>query len=171
MTLLGREYKNFSLPLCSVFQPRLLNGQLCYSVDVNKVSGLDAFEQGPNNGLTLFIDYNDERMIDINDGFGKKGTKFKTNIHDHHQYQKVKIYMNTLKPFIGYGPGNYEMSAIKIMDTTEDFVSLPEDVRGCQMQYTTMNCQLEDYMQQAAEICRCSPISLLSMVRNMTVSN
>ena len=102
MTVLGRMDANFSLPVCSVFQPRVLHGQLCYAVDVNKVPGVDTFKQGPNNGLTLFIDYNDERMIDIDDGFRKKRIPFETNIHEQHQNKKVKIYINTLEPFNGH---------------------------------------------------------------------
>ena len=64
MRVLGRRHDNFSLPVCSVFQPRVLAGQLCYFVDLNNITGV--VRQGPTHGLTLFVDYNTELMVGTN---------------------------------------------------------------------------------------------------------
>ena len=45
----------------------------------------------------------------------------------------VKIHINTLEAFNGHGAGNYELSSMKVMTTTHDFLALSEDERGCQI--------------------------------------
>ena len=168
MAALGEERENFSLPLCSVFQPRVLAGQMCYFVDLSNVSRAKGVRQGPAHGLTLFIDYNDERMVDIDKEVEEQAEAF-GNIHEQQENKEVKIHIDTLEPFIGHGGGNYEMSSIKVMATTDDFLALSEDVRGCQIRYDTLACHLEKYQEQA-EYCACHPITLCGMLYNSTVS-
>lgn len=58
---MGVKVDQFYSPVCSSFEARVLNDQLCYEVDPNKFT--DA--KGPisdSNGLTLFIDTNHERQ-------------------------------------------------------------------------------------------------------------
>ena len=52
---------NFSGRVCDGFTPIEYEGQLCYSIDINKVSKNTQFGKGESNAFTLMIDYNLER--------------------------------------------------------------------------------------------------------------
>ena len=65
MSMIGEKVDQFTVPVCNIFKPRILNDQLCYEVDPNK------FIQREKNGrtilhLSLFIDYNIERQFSRN---------------------------------------------------------------------------------------------------------
>ena len=167
MTVLSQMRENLSFPLCSAFQPRVLDGQVCYFVDLNTAMGDRTVRQGPAHGLTLFVDYNEERMVGR---VTNEQEEAFPNLKEQTEDKELKIHINTLEPFIGYGSGNYEMSSIKMMETTAGFLALSEDVRGCQNRYSTLECQLEKYREEA-ESCGCQPFSLLGLFENVTVSS
>ena len=47
-----------AFPLCSSFIPTMLEGQLCYKLNLNMTSG-----QGKRNELMLILDYNEDRSL------------------------------------------------------------------------------------------------------------
>ena len=49
---------NITFPLCSSFLPTILEGQLCYKLNLNMTSG-----QRKKNELMLILDYNEERSL------------------------------------------------------------------------------------------------------------
>ena len=53
----------FSLPMCDVFQPKLLDGELCYQLNMRDIKA--DINQGPLGGLKLVLDYNEERNINV----------------------------------------------------------------------------------------------------------
>ena len=63
MSLMGTKINQFSMPVCTSFEAKILHDKLCYQVDVDKykrqasAKGLTKFE------LTLLIDSNKERFI------------------------------------------------------------------------------------------------------------
>ena len=57
MTLMGRFNKEFNMTVCDKFTPTVLDGRLCYKVDVNTLE-----EKGYEQSLTIVLDYNDDRM-------------------------------------------------------------------------------------------------------------
>ena len=61
--LQGVKIKNFSQPVCTAFHPRVFEGQVCYSVDINKIEPAPVFGSGVDKGLELIIDFNQERSI------------------------------------------------------------------------------------------------------------
>ena len=62
MSIMGETIDNFEFPVCNKFRPRILSGQLCYYVDVNKF--MDQIEEEKlKNGLILLIDPNQGRML------------------------------------------------------------------------------------------------------------
>ena len=54
---------NISFPICTSFKPTLLEGQLCYGLQVNVTSG-----EGKQNGLTLLLDYQEDLSLHISTG-------------------------------------------------------------------------------------------------------
>ena len=72
----------FDVPVCNSFQAKVLNDQLCYEVDPNQYtskesSSAEEIKQRFKQGLTLYIDTNDDRQTT------SKNTEF-------------MIYINTL---------------------------------------------------------------------------
>ena len=78
MSVVGSTVEGFSLPVCKIFQPRDLEGQICFSTNLSSIEKLPSPDQGSNkgriqelmlshpffcSGLTLAIDYNSERGI------------------------------------------------------------------------------------------------------------
>ena len=80
------------------------------------------------------IDNNDEKMFSRDKKKSAESRNFEDNIFvDRSQStDDFKIYLNTIEPFTGYGGGYYELSDIKALDTTNDFIKLSEEVRKCQ---------------------------------------
>ena len=67
MSTMGVEIEHFDVPVCNSFQAKVLNDQLCYEVDPNKYTYKDyltanEFKQAIKQGLTLYIDTNDDRQ-------------------------------------------------------------------------------------------------------------
>ena len=57
-SLLGQERPGLdNLTICDKFQPTILEGQLCYSLDVVKYKSGNT-EAGKRNGLFILVDYN-----------------------------------------------------------------------------------------------------------------
>ena len=169
MTVLSKHRTNFSFPLCSSFRPRLLDGQLCYFIDLDNVTKQKPTSQGPAHGLTLFLDYNQERMLGGNTDVAREDDLV-VNLNKRHEETKeeAKIHIDTLEPFIGHGGGNYELSAIKVLSATDSFLSLPESVRGCQTEYSLLECQLQQY-RLLVTYCDCVPFTLPGLFHNITV--
>ena len=58
----GVNIDQFSIPVCNCFKPKILDDQLCYEVDPNRY--IDVTVPGAYfQGITLVIDYNEERKI------------------------------------------------------------------------------------------------------------
>ena len=169
MDLLGKQADNFSLPICNAFKPRVLDGQTCYYVDLADIAKDRDIRQGEDHGLVLFIDANDERMVDVGDEGDEINQVFEANIHAADDKNDVKIYISTLEPFTGYGSGDYELSSVKEIATTVDYLSLPESVRGCQARYSTLECR-EEQDRVKEDMCGCLPFSLSSLLGNSSVS-
>ena len=62
MLAMGEKIEQFSLPVCTKFVPVILEGQLCYQVDVNNIKIKDGKTAAK---LTFLIDYNEDRNTNI----------------------------------------------------------------------------------------------------------
>ena len=120
-----------TFPLCSSFLPTLLDGQLCYKLTLNKKSG-----QGEKSALVLLIDHNDDRSINISPKDKSQTRSSKTRLNYDNKFERkeresVKIHLNTLSPFNGFGGGQYWMSAVKKMTPKRDFLGMDFRERNC----------------------------------------
>ena len=52
------------MTVCDKFTPTVLDGRLCYKVDVNSFVTEEGVKTGPGNGLTFVMDYNEDRMME-----------------------------------------------------------------------------------------------------------
>ena len=63
MSLMGTKISQFSMPVCTSFEAKVLYDQLCYQVDVDKYKRKAGVKEITNVELTLLIDSNKERFI------------------------------------------------------------------------------------------------------------
>ena len=146
---------NISFPICTAFKPTILEGQLCYKIQVNASSG-----QGMKNGLSLLLDYQDELSLQAfphpKEEKSKKvieNLNFDTDRNIHREVAKVHI--NTLSSFIGFGGGSYQMTAVKRMTATDDFIRMPLKERNCEVELYE-NCRARKLLEE----CNCIPLEM-----------
>ena len=90
---------NLKIPVCDSFQPRLLNDQLCYEIDLHNITN----DKNPSvedikSGFVFVMDYNEDRegiskdnsTIDEEDGFVKM---LKEQVHDEND---ATIHLDTM---------------------------------------------------------------------------
>ena len=85
---MGVKVNQFYSPVCSSFEARVLNDQLCYEVDPNRFK--DARDSiSDSNGLTLFIDTNHERQYPKINMLKGKSLLFKVAVN--YKLNKIKM--------------------------------------------------------------------------------
>ena len=113
--------------------------------------------QGEKSALVLLIDHNEDRSINISPK-GKSLTRSSKNLlnydnkFERKQRESVKIHINTLSPFDGFGGGQYWMAAVKKMTSKKGFLG---------MNFRDRNCVTEPYEECTAkklvQDCGCVP--------------
>ena len=106
LSRVGQKVSEFDLPVCNSFRKTLLRGQLCYSLDVNQLRREQFSSQQFRLGLTLLLDYNEDRMIshEMHTGSGsglqdQSENNLVKNIVDFEELQKAYINIDTLSMF------------------------------------------------------------------------
>ena len=67
MSSVGTKIKEFSVPICTAFEPTVLYDQLCYEIDLEKFK--DPFDIADNQlkkGFVFIMDYNEDRQVSNN---------------------------------------------------------------------------------------------------------
>ena len=144
---LGGEGATDNLTFCNKFEPAVVDGQLCYSLDTAKF-GKKPTKTGKSNGLFLLLDPNPYQTNPV----GRK---------ERHKHQLFKVYIHTLAQFTAFGPGAYSMSALKSMTGTEGFKQLPDEQKSCSV-HNRQKCQSLKFLKQVKKSCSCVPWPLTS---------
>ena len=63
---IGKKIKEFSIPVCNIFKPKHYFDQLCYETDLQNLKNSRKLEKQLKYGLTLVLDYNEKRQINLN---------------------------------------------------------------------------------------------------------
>ena len=148
-----------TFPLCSSFLPTILEGQLCYKLDLKKNSG-----QGKKNQLLLVLDYNEDRSIQTGfstnedvavDMASSKNTMDLDSSKGGLQGVSTKVQINILSPYVHFGGGTFKMTDVKKMTASEDFLG---------MSHTERKCDIELYedcrTRKLFEDCNCAPLEV-----------
>ena len=146
MTELGRKIPEFALPVCTSFTRTFIEGQLCYELEVNKFFNEPRSEQKLRRGLTLILDYNEDRNLVRIRG---KEMEIKQNLVDNivsfEESQKALIYIKTISkrgtlrstyysyflysaPIKMYGEGHYAIGVAKALEATQSFLRLALEI-------------------------------------------
>ena len=147
---------NRSFMACSHFEQTILDGQLCYSIDIGKAAKSNS-GAGRGNGLLLVIDPVNPEQKD-NYKTPKSNDLTTLNIEQTHiDTQGIKIYINTLEKFETFNIGSFAMQSLKKMTGTEAF--LKNKNKDCSVE-TFENCQARRYLEEVTKHCGCVPWSL-----------
>ena len=146
---------NISLPLCSSFQPKILEGQLCYEINVNQTSG-----KGKRNELMILLDYQEdlsihqyveeEGEIDL-----RIGTTLNLETNLDVQKKEAKIQIRELSSTKEFGGGIYKISDIKQMTATSAFLNMPMGEKQCTV-HSFEDCKTKELLRK----CNCVPLEL-----------
>ena len=60
---LGQYIDAFEVPVCNVFQTEIWNDKLCFEMDLNLLKDENDIESQLINGITLVLDFNEERQF------------------------------------------------------------------------------------------------------------
>ena len=61
MSVMGVKIDQFDVPFCNSFRPKIIQGQLCFTVDPNKYR--EKIDLKGELSLSLFINYNEDREL------------------------------------------------------------------------------------------------------------
>ena len=144
--LLGQERPELdNLTICDTFEPTILEGQLCYSLDIAKL-GAKRTNSGKLSGLFLLLDPNPYQLN--NTEWNVRGSETGD--------QSFQVFIHTLAQYSAHGPGSYLMSALKKMTGTESFKKLPDNQKKC-LVHNREQCQTQKYLDQVQRECKCTP--------------
>ena len=160
LSFAGQVTTNITFPVCSQFKPAVIDGQQCYQLDIGAFSNRKLTRRGKENGLLLILDINAEKGINVEQAQGDNDDHTSMDfLNDNKDAHSAKIYIDTLDHFFGKGPGNYEMTALKKITGTPNFLMLPEADKGCQMEKYE-ECMNKQYVEMGKQICGCVPFAL-----------
>ena len=93
--ILGAKFEKFDVPVCNIFKPRIYFDQICYETDIQEFKESNnekILENQLEMGLTLVLDYNEERQITYNGNISLKDVQKSL----YHLDKSVSIYLDTI---------------------------------------------------------------------------
>ena len=179
---LAEKVSEFDLAVCNSFRKTLLKGQLCYTLDVNQLRREKFTSEDFSLGLTLLLDYNEDRMISDNtytrSGSGQRDVaenNLVKNIVDFEELHKAYINIDTLSmlkehlflthidflaPIELYGEGHYALGNVKEIKVTSSYLNMDRAVTGCQNVESLVHCNNRKFRDQLQSTCNCFPPNL-----------
>ena len=132
------QVDNFSVPVCTGFQKKIFEGQICYSFNLTQFQE-SKVNKGRENALKLIVDVNSERESLL--------------IPPRPIDDPIKIHINTIKSFTAYGGGQYVITSVKQMSSSKDFDNFPDDMKKCQNKETIEECSNRKLIVEGVEQC------------------
>ena len=96
MTTMGIKIDQFKVPVCNVFQAKILNDQLCYEVDLDKLLDKNDINNYLRLGFLFFLDFNEDRQVVFNKDFKEEKFGFTRRLDESNQDDHAFIYLNTI---------------------------------------------------------------------------
>ena len=143
---LGSTRPGVNFTICDLFQPKLVDNHICYSLNPQKTK---KWKTKPNrgNGLLLVIDPgvslvehmagSDDKPQNDSDAFGG-------------------IFIHTLSHFHDYRAGTYNLQSLKKMTGTAQFLGLPNNQKECQTEMYE-ECVERRFKENVLKTCGCVP--------------
>ena len=94
MSALGVLSELYELPICDSFKAKVKIDQLCYEVDLE---GKGYSKMDLKSGLVFFLDYNEDRQLNLWDTLnGDQHGNFLNKVDESHDDEKSYIYLDTI---------------------------------------------------------------------------
>ena len=148
--LLGSIMSRVNFTICDIFEPKLVGNQMCYSLNPQKTKGWK-IEPTQRNGLLLVID-SGALEIDQN----SEHTKKLNNKPEASLELTGKILIDTLSNFYHDKAGTYILRSLKKMTGTPQFLGLPREEKGCQIE-SYDHCVQSRFIEKVHNECGCTP--------------
>ena len=93
--LIGVKMEGLDIPVCNIFKMKNHNDQICYETDLQELknNNTETLLKQLEIGLTLILDYNEERQIDFTHSFVKESSVKKIGSYND---DSVSLYLNTI---------------------------------------------------------------------------
>lgn len=172
LSTLGRRIAGLDFPVCDKFQPTILDGQVCYVLNVEAANPLlqGTTENGMEKGLLLALHMNADLEGEDSDAKEEWVNKdiFETEASD--LGNTAIVHLTTLDRFSITKPGKYAMASLKKMTGTSDFLDLSDNVKDCQIE-AQERCYNRRYIEELQNQCNCLPWSLgVGITQKVTTS-
>ena len=89
---IGARVNEFKTPVCNIFRPRIYLNQLCYESNLQELKDTQKIGKQLEMGLTLVLDYNEERQ---NSNFMEQNESQTMNALDSHD-NGVSMFLDTI---------------------------------------------------------------------------
>ena len=159
MNITGQYVTGLDFPICNKFKPTILNGQLCYQIDMKDILKEKVTRPGRGFGLTLAIEQK-ARTLE------QSSNVFKASLQQGRLYTKIdipefssSIHLNNLVKYTDSRAGLYKMSVLKKMTGSEGFLGLADVTKGCQIEDQS-ECERRKYLEEGQRRCGCLPWTL-----------
>ena len=101
MSAVGIKIDQFDIPVCNIFQDRIINDQLCYEVDLNEYVSQKDSDKFLRLGLHFLMDYNEDRQVTFEESLNKKKDfGFASSFTETDKDQNAIIYLNTIGKYM-----------------------------------------------------------------------
>ena len=171
MEFFGEYIDDLDFPVCNSFKPKILNGELCYALKFTSQSSESNLESksGRGEGLLLAIDNGISIEPSLNQNTVVKKKKFiRTQLKS--IGNRARLHILTSHRHDDSRPGKYKMKSLKVMTATDNFLAMPDDVKGCQIE-AKEDCRSFRYVEEVQKMCGCIPWSLGSVAYNTKVKS
>ena len=104
-----KSLKTCLVSLCDKFEPIVLEGQLCFSLDLDRAEGNQLNQAKQKDSSFCWTQIKSTLLTDEKAGGSRKGE------------QSFKVFIHTLAPHTIFGPGSYGIRDFKKMTGTTNF--------------------------------------------------
>ena len=152
---LGSTRSSVNFTICDLFQPELVDKQMCYSLNPQKTK---EWKTKPNleNGLLLIIDPEVSLVGQSNGQISGSNDKPQ---NDSDIFGGV--FFHTLSHFYDVRAGTYILQSLKKMTGTTNFLQLPNNKKECQIEIYE-ECVQRRFKENVLKTCGCVPWSMAS---------
>ena len=111
--MLGEIKHGLNFTACSQLHPTVLEGQLCYSLNLTSIETGKA-EAGKGSGLVIIVDIGIQNSFETQSKDSKKENRNPLALASSRlDASSARIYLNTLSSYSGYRAGSYAMTALR----------------------------------------------------------
>ena len=114
MSATGFKYEQFNLHVCSCFETKMLNDQLCYEVNLNNFSDNSNIENELKLGFNFLMDYNEDRQVTLDHNIVEKELGLANNVAASDEDQHAFVFLDTIGRNNIFTKRNYESNKLLI---------------------------------------------------------